>query len=300
MNAFYPSDTKVLLFAAFNVKKHLNFLVFIAFCEFILIIRKVFSIINNRIFGYCFFNYSTGMLKHIPLLLFVYSIFLPLPGVSQNNQSFESKLECIEKKYFGSDELLVNGRPYFPINLEAKGHPFYLSDEYQSGILYVKDRVFDNVDLRYNVEKDQLLLRQELNNSAIVEISFTSSLVDSFYLHAMFFINDKHVGINKGATYLKRLFKGRYSLYEKRKKVFYSIYTEIAPFGRYSDAQKTYFIQNIGGSFTEIKNKRAFLKFFGKHKKSLRRFMKKHSIRFGKATDEEFYILMKYCNELEP
>lgn len=234
-----------------------------------------------------------------PILLI---LLFCIPGFlfSQKSGEHESTLECVERQYFGTNDLLVNGRNYLPYNTRANGHPYYKTEEFQEGSLYIKDRVFDSVLLSYNLERDQLILQQERSNSTVVQVILTSTLIDSFELGDALFIHREYVpGLSEGPDFLRKIYGGKSNFYEVIHKRFLPVFTEVNAHGRYSDPELSYFLEKENQEVVKIKNKRNFLKVFSDHKSEVKRFIKKESIRFRKASDKQFINLMKYCDDLE-
>jgi hypothetical protein len=212
----------------------------------------------------------------------------------------ESKLDCVERAYYGTNDLLLNGRNYFPYNTRANGHPYYRTEDFREGTLYVKGRIFDSVLLNYNLERDQVILHQERSNSTMVQVVLSPTLIDSFEIDGALFIRKEYIpGLSEGSDFLRKIYGGKSNFYEMIHKIFLPVFTEVNPHGRYSDPEKIYFLENKRQEVVKIKTKRNFLKTYSDHKSEVKRFLKKESIRFKSATDEQLVQLMKYCDELE-
>jgi hypothetical protein len=234
------------------------------------------------------------------LILFLLIWGLPNLIFPQDKIITENEISCVEQYFFGSHDLMVNGRVYVPSNQKASGHAYYLFENYQNGTLYIRDLVFDRSEIKYNLVNDQLILRKELPNTTVVEIMITPSLVDSFEIHQKKFINNKSVvGIPNGSNYLQKVYDGKLKLYKRSIKHYYPVFSQSDPFGRFGNEERQFYLVAKNGVVTEINSKRAFLKYFKNQKRAVRKFMKKQRIRFSKITDEQFYNLMNYCDHLE-
>ncbi len=235
-------------------------------------------------------------MKNLTVLLLMW-LWLPNLLSAQEANGSESLQDCVERLY-GTNDLLVNGRTYVPVNTKASGHPFFDREEFIEGTIYVRFKAFANVDLRYDVEKDQLVIKQNLNNGIPVEVVVTPALVDSFQINNHHFVNNKHVSqFNDGKGFMKALYAGEIGFYQKTIKLFYPTYSKIHPNGRYGEEEITYYLVRAG-QLHEVRNKQDFLKYFSEHKREIKLFMKQQSIRFRKATDNQFNNLLKYCNEI--
>ncbi len=239
------------------------------------------------------------MKKFIALFfsLFMLGITVPLEGQELGKKN--DLLTCIDR-YYGSNDLLINGRPYIPTNTKATGHPYWGNGVFLPGTLFIKSQQFENVDLKLNLEKDKLILQQELTNGIPVKYIATTSLVDSFHIDNRIFVNTHSISNEIGeAGFIQQLYVGKkIGFYRKQIKYYLPNLSSIHPFGRYSDPDKKYYLTTEDGLF-ELNSKKAFLDFFGTQKKAVKQYMKQQSIQFKKATDAQFYNLLKYCDELQ-
>ena len=129
-------------------------------------------------------------LKILHYLLFLSCSLACHPAWTQevSGDSGASLMSCLEE-YYGTDDLLANGRLYRPTNTRAARHPYFITDEWQEGAVYVKGRYFDSLSLKYNLEIGRLILKQELKNGVSINVELTGVLVDSFRIGQHFFVN---------------------------------------------------------------------------------------------------------------
>ena len=237
------------------------------------------------------------MKKSIALFFSLMMIGISVPLEGQDTTGGNDLLECIER-YYGSNDLLINGRPYIPVNTKATGHPYLDNGEFLPGTLFIKGQQFENVELKLNIEKDRLILQKELTNGIPVKFIATTSLIDSFHINNHIFVNNSLVSSELSESgFLEKLYVGKVGFYRKRIKFYLPNLSQVHPFGRYSDPDKKYYMVTEDGLF-ELNTKKDFLDFFGIQKKTVKQYMKQQSIRFKKATDAQFYNLLKYCDEL--
>ena len=234
-----------------------------------------------------------------------FMVFIILAGFlhalrAQSPDPIDHSLKCAEKYFFGTDDLLVNGRKYLPSDHKAAGHPYFQFDYFSTGSVYIRDRVFEPVDILYHLEKDQLILKHQLSNKNFVQLVVTSSLVDSFRIAEHLFVHMQTIrGISVRQGYIKKIYAGKLQLYQKMEKDFQAVFTDRQPYGRYGDATVSYYLLVGPEGAVKVKNKKGFLTYFGDREKAIRRYMKKQSIRFSKATDVQLVKLMKFCDEPE-
>lgn len=217
---------------------------------------------------------------------------------AQDAGNVDTFLECVEQ-YYGTSDLLVNGRPYVPINLKAKGFPYFKFNTFSEGILYVKDRVFTSVLLKYNVEKDQLILKENLVNNIPVQVVLTTALIDSFQLGNHLFFNRTLIfGEATANGFLEVLYNGDIQFYKKHTKLFHPTFSQVNPHGKYHDDTDVFYLKKAG-KLHEIKSKKQLLEVFADQKKAVKKFMKQNGIKFKKANNNQFYNLLKYCDEFK-
>lgn len=235
-------------------------------------------------------------MKNLTVLLLTCLCLANLLSAQETNDSLNPK--DFVNDFYGTNDLLVNGRTYVPVNTKASGHPFFAEEAFSKGTIFVRAEAFEDVDIRFDIEKDQLILRQILNNGIPVEVVVTPALVDSFSINNHHFVNNKHVShLNEGKGFMKVLFAGETGFYQKTIKLYYPTYSKIHPDGRYGEEEISYYLVRAGQMYG-VRNKKDFLNYFSEHKKEIKLFMKKQSIRFRKATDNQFYYLLKFCNEI--
>ena len=235
-------------------------------------------------------------MKNLTVLLFI-SFCVQSYLVGQQHMPTDELRACIER-YYGTNDLLVNGRTYLPVHTKASGHPYFETADFVKGTLFVKAHAFKNVDLKFNVEKKQLILRHQLTNGIPVQVIVTPALVDSFQIESHLFVNYRHVSeLNEGTGFLKKIYAGNNGFYRKDIKLFQPVFSRIHPNGKYTDPEISYVLVK-GGELYDIHNRKDFLNCFPGQDRTIKQFMKQQSVRFKKATDDQLYNLLKFCDEI--
>jgi len=241
------------------------------------------------------------IIRNLFIILLSFIVFNNVFG--QNISKSDTFVNCLNN-YFGADDLIMNGDQYTPSNPKIKGNPFYSKSEFSNGTVYIKGRTYPNLLLNYDILHNDLVV---VNNSKSLSIAIIANheLIDSFYI----FNANKYRGINVFVNlnlvidktgrfgYLEQLYKGNKSFYMGYKKRLYSNYSDLTPYGIYSNAIKKLYVLDHG-NLVELRGKRAFLKYFKLYKKDLKRFMRKHKIKFKRANSNEYYLLFDYLNKL--
>jgi len=201
------------------------------------------------------------------------------------------------KEKYGLDDRLINGKVYQPIHHLAKGHPYFLNANLKKGTLYIKGTTYKDLDINYNIETDEIILRTQFKNGLITYILLNSSFIDSLSIENHFFINSSVITSSNPIGFLERLYKGKYSAYLKHNKSFVDTQSLEIQFGEYIDSKEIIYITD-GKTFTKINSKNAIINYFPTHKKEIKKYMRGKSILFNSITSNQLYNLFSYCDKL--
>ncbi|MBI9033665.1 MAG: hypothetical protein JEZ03_04240 [Bacteroidales bacterium] len=214
-------------------------------------------------------------------------------GIMQKENYYDS----IEQKY-GLDDMLINGEIYFPRHPMANGHAYMNHQNWQKGYIKIGPGLYDNLELKYDIETDQLILNSKTTNKGSIKIILNESLVDEFQLGSHHFINSRLLNITDAkSNYYELIYKGEFTFIKNHKIVFQNIYNNFNPYGKYSEPTASLYITE-NNQFSKISSKKAFLNYFKPHKKELRKFLRKNKIKYKKATNYQFIRLLKYCDSI--
>ena len=228
------------------------------------------------------------------VLLFVIAV-LPFAGAVGQNTALDQFIGCVELQY-GPDDLLINGRPYQPGNLRAEGHPYFQTEEWMPGTVYLSGKPYPGKELKYNMARQQLALKYERPNGTQQKVVASPLLVDSFRIGAHFFVNQSLIlpGEADGG-YLEKIFEDELSFFRFRKKVL-SAPSNSKPYGKFSDLRAVFYLL-IDGQAHSVTRRRDFLACFPEHRPQVKKYMKKHLPRWKKITDPQFVQLLKFCHD---
>ena len=232
------------------------------------------------------------------LQLMNYRVFLfillvvPLADTMGQNTSLANFINCVEVQN-GADDLVINGRPYFPSNPRAEGHPYFQTGEWKPGIVYVNGKSFSASHLKYNLYSFQLIVKHERPNGISQKVILSDVLVDSFQIEGQVFVNRNLVlAENESGGYLEKIFAEKLSFFRFQKKLFGSLSS--TPYGRFSQ-QKDVFYLILEGTTHKITQQKDFLDCFPDHKAQIKKHMKDHSLKWKKITDTQFTQLLRFC-----
>ncbi len=212
------------------------------------------------------------------------------------NTSITNFINCVELQN-GTDNLLMNGRPYAPSNTKAKEHPYFQTDEWKPGKVYINGNTYPVDQLKYNLSSFQLVLRHQRPNGTTQKVILSDLLIDSFYIEIDLFVNRILVLPEKeNGGYLEKVFVDKLPFYRLQKKVFNSTYSKDTPYGKFTNQKPVFYLLKDGKQYKIIK-KKEFLACFPEHKVPIKKYLKTHSINWKKITKTQLYQLLKFCND---
>ena len=143
------------------------------------------------------------MCKKVILILIVFITSQHICNSQQEYKLISDKAELLEyaEDVCGSDDRLINGRIYVPLHSLAEGHPYFGSKDWVSGTIYIKGKRYDEVQIKYDIELDEIVLFIEDNYKRKNYIVLNRHYVDSVQIGNYQFINtivvpqvDKKIG----------------------------------------------------------------------------------------------------------
>lgn len=206
-------------------------------------------------------------------------------------------LDCIEQ-YYGSSNLLVNGPLYQQENTAAAGSP-YLKETFQAGTIYINGQAFKNEMIKYNLDRDALILEKELNNGTRARIVLDENTVDSFSIDEHLFVSKPLLYASKKEKgYLEKVLASNTAFYFTQKKYFEAISSGKYPNGRYlTAATKIHFKKEH--EFQVFSRQKEFLAYFDSPQKALRNLMRREKIKLKKASKAQLIQLVKIVADVQ-
>lgn len=190
---------------------------------------------------------------------------------------------------------LLNGRIWHNRYAKAQGDPYYPSDEFLKGSVTFNGVKYSDLDLRFDICNDELILRIESRPVIIMN----KEMVDSFSLyfegrvyHIINTGNDAS-GIFKG--YVNALYSGRSKLYAKYTKIIYPLGAD----GRYDlfhQAHSLFFVTDSG--VVPVKGKRAMLKLLEAERKEINAYLRNNRVRITWKDPYSFIPVVKHFDSV--
>jgi len=217
---------------------------------------------------------------------------------SQTKQTLSDLREYSGEKY-GTSDFLVNGWKCYPEHFNAKGSPNFQNLNWADGTLTTTGgETFKQLDLRYNIQMDEVVLKQILSNGIPAFVMLNKDFISSFTILSHTFIKAEDIAPKiQISGYVEVVYSGAYSFYLKHQKDFVGNYNANTPEGSFSKQITVKYIL-IDDQLVKVQKKKSLLALFPEHKKQIKKFMSTNKIGYKKATNTQLRMLVQYCDEL--
>lgn len=239
---------------------------------------------------------------NILLLTFLLVLFLPCSikaqeTIPQTSGKVAEVFKIAESKYPVNDEY-VNGTKYAMPNSGISGHPYFNSNSWMMGTIFVGGKEFGQLQLKYDLVLDELILLFKNGTNAGILIAVNKSQIDSFYIAGQCFVNVGNLDVQQSAGYFQKVYEGELSVYRKFNKTFIGMYNRTTPEGKFSSSKnEIYLLHNR--QLANIDNKKSLLGSFPRqHKNEIGKFLKANSIKYKHISDSQLVKLMGCCETL--
>lgn len=192
-------------------------------------------------------------------------------------------------------QLLLNGKIWRNQYSKAVGDQFFLTSTFLKGSVTSNGRRFDNLDLKYDITNDELILRIE----SYPIIIMNKEMVDSFSLT---FENRNYNIINAGNDtsavlrgYVNVLYDGPSTLYVKYTKKIQPLAVD----GRYDQFYQEHKIYlRKGAEIVPVAGKRNLLNILEDKKKEIRYYLRSSRLKLKEKNPGTFIPILKYYDSL--
>lgn len=190
-------------------------------------------------------------------------------------------------------QVLYNGKIWRNLYYQVHENQFLFSDKFLAGSLTISGKVFNNIDLKYDIFKDELLTPVE--NGNILQLN--KEMVDSFSLNFQNsiyrFIRMKE-GTGQGG-YFNVLYKGKSALYLKYLKKIDKLAVE-GQYDKFYQDSKLFFVND--SVFFQITGIRDLINAIDDQKDPVKTFIKKNKLNVSEKIPESFIPILRYFDGL--
>ncbi len=229
-------------------------------------------------------------------ILLVISFLFFLSTGSYASGSVNSNSPVLRTDSVPEIQLLYNGRAWRNLYLSVKEDQFLFANEFLPGTISMNGKQFRNVDLRYDIYKDELLI--PLNRGVIIQLN--KEMVDSFSLvfqnRSYLFKNFRNDSLKLIKGYLNVLYSGKSSLMVKYRKEIELLAVD-KKYDLFFQQHRIYLVKD--GVAYLLSGRRDFLKLLDDQKLQVRSFIKKYRYRISKNYPDSFVPVIKYYDSLK-
>lgn len=226
--------------------------------------------------------------------LFVFNIVLCIVHVGLGQNESIDRLHNSFDKLYGSDELLNNGKKYFPkLNL-AKGYPFWGEQESFKADLTIFGKTFLNQQLKYDLHKQEFILFYTDLNGQKCQIILARPFIDSVKTENTLFIRNPYTEIRQ--FFVQMVHRGKISCcVGLSKDLEFSNIGVSAGYG-YSKEIRTYYLI-FNKLVYRFRNKSTFIKIFPlTNRADIRKQISLHRLKFRKIDEAKLRELIEFCD----
>jgi len=238
---------------------------------------------------------SSIQIKYSLLILFALSTnFL----YSQNQSEISNSNVEITKsndRIYGLDPLLYNGKVYtsfYPISV--KGNQYFIGSDYVKGEATIRGVRYQNLDLNYDILKQELLLKYLNSNNVINIITISKAWLEGFSIGNARFI------LMNSSNSPERIYQelgndSLHILYFFKKDLELENVSTKSNF-KFVGTKEMYVLMDK--TLMRFKNNRSFMKLFPKEKQiNVKKYLRQNRIKVNKASDQAMEELINNCSK---
>lgn len=229
---------------------------------------------------------------------FLFLILLQLSAYAQDiNYALVSEYDSRFKKAGGADENLINGYQYINPHPLMEGHAFLDHDEFVPGKLVINNKTYQDVDLKYDILNQEVLLSYENSFGNINHLILQKSFIGEFDLADKHF--EKIHFAETGTQFFQVISTGNPQCLYRWEKTLTASSSSSKRYYKYSNQKKrTYLVVN--NTLKQYKSNRSFVKLFpAEHQGEITAYLKSNKINVQKASDASVRELIEYCEQLK-
>ncbi len=231
--------------------------------------------------------------KLIITFLFSCSYFV----ASAQNDTSTSFIKCVEE-YYGTSNLLLNGRLYKKKHPRASGNPYFKFEDWTLGTIYINGVAYPNELLKFDLVQNEVVLKKILKNGISNQVILNENIVDSFSIEQHLFItNAIALDSNGKRGFTEKIYSSDFQFYRKQSKKFDGVFSDRQPHGNFTLPTAVFFMKK-NGEVISISKRNDLLDQFDEHRYAIKKMMKKNKIKLKKASNLQLTQLMKFIDDV--
>lgn len=185
---------------------------------------------------------------------------------------------------------VFTGREHEKYPLHYKNHPWFQSDNYSKATIYINGMIYPDIQLKWDLYKDQLVISPENSPYNIVTNADSAFLFNQKVCKLPFQNNQLPFG------YVIVLHEGHNTLYLKHL-VHFRERVESGQLVSSFAIRKTFWLAQAEG-MTKITRLRDVTRLYPQHRREIRSFLKNNSLNYRKNPELALTSLMEYLEQL--
>ncbi len=224
------------------------------------------------------------MRKHFFTCLFTVPVLIAAaqPGVS-------TRLAPVT---LDSNSVVYNGIEHVGYMASIEGIPYYSSIDWIKGTMVYRDQPYTNVDLKYDLIKDEVILR---HFNGYVGVTLFTPRLQSFTLGDKKFVNLSNA-TGRSTGFYEELVPGAATVYAKRSKKINETLLATGVERKISASNAYYILKD--GVLHGVKNEKSVLEILKDHKAEIRAYLKGRGLKFRKNPEAYLLVVASYYNQL--
>jgi hypothetical protein len=216
-------------------------------------------------------------------IFFISMIQLPLWGQQSALDSPRDYVEIVEAAY-GQDQELVNGMQYYDRHPRSLGHPYLSEGWVHQGSVTIRDQLYDNVMLRYDIHSQQVEVEYRTLNGAFNQVVLVGDRVNEFTIGTKRFCNLK---LEEAEEFFQVIGEARLIFYIRWEKKLVPVSGNSRFIEEFTTPKRSYLLQ-LDGSIAAFHNKKSLVKLFpDQMQKQLKRLFRSNHLVLRTATPEQ-------------
>ena len=235
------------------------------------------------------------MCRYKLIILFVLSIFnaAGLSGIEPEYSHIQAA--AINQPDTIKEQTIYNGKIWRNLYYMVNGDQFLFSNEVLKGSVTMRGSTASNINLKYDIFKDELLTTVESGGLLQLNKEMVDSFSVSFQNKIYRFIRIKEDSTEGQKGYFNVLYKGKTALYLK----YFKKIDKLSINGeneRFYQFDRLYFAKDH--KIFPITGKNDLLNIFKDQKELLKSYIKKYKLKISEKEPESFIPVVKYCESI--
>jgi hypothetical protein len=231
------------------------------------------------------------------MITIVLTFMLTLPALSVTFNSGTSIFSPISvQDTLKERQILYNGLLWTNKYHKFDGDQYLFSDIFLPGSLYFNNHIFRDLDLRYDIVSDEIMIPQSLD----VIVQLNKEMVDSFTLvfkkKEYRFINLREDSLLGSSGYLNVLYQGRSALYSKYIKTIATVITDKSN-GYFNEIMQLILV--LDEKAYKIRRLRDILKLIPSESERIRHFVREKRLKVSINNPDSFIPVIRYYDSLK-